>query len=159
LTRLFNHRHFHERLAQEFERAKRFDQNLSLILTDIDFFKRINDTYGHPVGDVVLKTVASRIAGHLRRIDVTARYGGEEFALLLPQTSLDMAVAVAERIREDMAAHPVETESGSVTVTISLGVCDTSLSGISSGADLVRRADEALYSAKKEGRNRTKTAV
>ena len=158
LTRLFNHRYFQERLAQEFERAKRFSQDLSLILMDIDFFKRINDTYGHPVGDVILKAVAARISAHLRKIDLTARYGGEEFAMLLPQTNIEMAMAVAERIREDMATKPIETDKGNLTVTISLGVCDTSLSGVTRAADLVRKADEALYAAKKDGRNRVKNA-
>lgn len=159
LTRLFNHRYFQERLAQEFERAKRFSQDLSLILMDIDFFKRINDTYGHPVGDVILKAVAARISAHLRKIDLTARYGGEEFAMLLPQTNIEMAMAVAERIREDMAEKPIETDKGSLTVTISLGVCDTSVSGVTRAVDLVRKADEALYAAKKDGRNMVKSAV
>lgn len=159
LTRLHNHRYFQERLAQEFERARRFSQDLSLILMDIDFFKRVNDTYGHPVGDVILKTVASRISAHLRKIDLTARYGGEEFAMLLPQTNIEMAMAVAERIREDMAAKPIETDRGSLTVTISLGVCDASVNGVTRAADLVRKADEALYAAKKDGRNKTKSAV
>jgi two-component system cell cycle response regulator len=159
LTRLFNHRYFQERLAQEFERAKRFSQDLSLILMDIDFFKRVNDTYGHPVGDTVLKAVASRISSHLRKIDLTARYGGEEFAMLLPQTNIEMAMEVAERIREDMASNPVETDKGSLTVTISLGVCATSAHGVTRAADLVRKADEALYAAKKDGRNMVKMAV
>ncbi|MBF0634926.1 MAG: diguanylate cyclase [Nitrospinae bacterium] len=159
LTKLFNHRYFQERLAQEFERAKRFSQDLSLILMDIDFFKRVNDTYGHPVGDAILKAVATRISAHLRKIDLTARYGGEEFAILLPQTNVEMALAVAERIREDMAAKPVETDKGDLTVTISLGVCDTSVNGVTGGADLVKKADEALYAAKKDGRNRVKSAI
>jgi two-component system cell cycle response regulator len=159
LTRLFNHRYFQERLVQEFERAKRFSQDLSLILMDIDFFKKVNDTYGHPVGDAILKAVATRISAHLRKIDLTARYGGEEFAMLLPQTNIEMAVAVAERIREDMASNPIETDKGNLTVTISLGVCDTSVNGVTRGADLVRKADEALYAAKKDGRNMVKIAI
>jgi two-component system cell cycle response regulator len=159
LTHLFNHRYFQERLSQEFERAKRFSQDLSLILMDIDFFKRINDTHGHPVGDVILKAVAARISAHLRKIDLIARYGGEEFAMILPQTKIELAMEVAERIREDMASNPIETDKGSLTVTISMGVCDTSVNGVARAADLIRKADEALYAAKKDGRNKVKAAI
>ncbi|MBI5814030.1 MAG: diguanylate cyclase [Nitrospinae bacterium] len=159
LTKVFNHQHFHNLLALEFERAKRFGQDLSCVMLDVDFFKRINDTYGHQAGDTVLRHIAAKLMGHLRKIDVVARYGGEEFAILLPQTNIKAAVAVAERIREDVGANPVVTEAGSIGVTVSMGVSDMTVKGVKKEADLIKKADEALYAAKHEGRNRTKVLL
>jgi len=159
LTKVYNHQHFHQRLDLEFERAHRFEQDLSCIMLDIDFFKKINDTYGHQAGDAVLRSVAARLLNHLRKIDIVARYGGEEFALLLPQTSIKAAVAVAERIREDIEASPVETIAGLVKVTASLGVATTKAKDIKKGVDLIKKADESLYDAKHEGRNRTRAQM
>ncbi|MGK7345093.1 MAG: diguanylate cyclase [Candidatus Nitrospinota bacterium M3_3B_026] len=154
LTRLYNHRHFHEILGLEFERASRYGQPLSLVMMDIDFFKRINDTHGHPVGDTILADLAERLKKHVRKIDTLARYGGEEFAILLPQTGVDKARVLAERIRRDTERRPFRTEKEGLGVTVSLGVCGMETDGAGSPAELVNKADEALYRAKREGRNR-----
>lgn len=155
LTRLYNHRHFHEILKLEYERASRYETQLSLVMMDIDYFKNINDTHGHPVGDLILKELARRLKSYVRRIDTLARYGGEEFAILLPQTSLDSARTLAERIRAETEKRPFETEKGELFITVSLGVCDTGSEDVKNHADIVSKADEALYRAKREGRNRT----
>jgi len=155
LTSLLNHRIFHDRLSSEFDRSKRFKQPLSLLMVDIDFFKKVNDTYGHPVGDQILKAIAGKLKAHLRTVDVVARYGGEEFAMLLPQTDAALARVVAERIRTDIESESFETDKGKLKITVSLGICDTSSNDFQSGAELLARADEALYQAKNEGRNQT----
>ena len=154
LTKLYNHRRFHHLLRMEFERSSRYGQPLSCVMLDIDFFKKINDAHGHPVGDVILKELAGRMKRHVRKVDTLARYGGEEFAMLLPQTDAASARTLAERIRSDTENTPFETDKGPLSVTISLGVCDTGSDEVSSGSDLVNKADEALYLAKREGRNR-----
>lgn len=154
LTGLYNHRHFHEILGLEFERASRYGQPLSLVMMDIDFFKRINDAHGHPVGDTILAELAARLKKHVRRIDTLARYGGEEFAVLLPQTGVEEAGVLAERIRRDTESRPFRTAKGGLSVTVSLGVCGTEKDGAGSPAELLNKADEALYRAKREGRNR-----
>ncbi|VAX24133.1 hypothetical protein MNBD_NITROSPINAE03-908 [hydrothermal vent metagenome] len=155
LTSLLNHRVFHERLSSEFDRSKRFKQPLSLMMADIDFFKKVNDTYGHPVGDQILKAIADKLKAHLRTVDVVARYGGEEYAMLLPQTDAGMARVVAERIRTDIESESFATDKGKLKVTVSLGICDTTAGDFDSGAQLLSKADEALYKAKNGGRNQT----
>jgi len=141
------------RFQQLFEREQRAWREhgtpLSLIMLDIDHFKRVNDTYGHATGDVVLSRFAETIAKSIRPTDVLARLGGEEFAVLLPATGLSEAVEIAERLRGMVADMRVETPQGDLAITVSLG-CATALSN----GDLLRSADEALYTAKKNGRDR-----
>ncbi len=152
LTSLFNRRHFMDLFEKEFERAARYDAPLAFVMIDIDYFKKINDKLGHQVGDQILCQVASILQRGLRTGDVVGRYGGEEFALLLPQTTLEGAIAAAERYRrlvETTKAHP------EASVTISLGVSWNRLQGIHSVDDLIRTADTALYEAKDQGRNKT----
>lgn len=153
LTRLFNHRHFYELLEQEFHRTKRYKTQLSMIMIDIDFFKHINDTYGHQVGDDILKELANVIAREVREVDILARYGGEEFAVLLPQTKLDQAQAVAERIRSAAEKYEFNTPEGIIKVTVSLGVAGYPENQVNSQTELVQMADTALYAAKKAGKN------
>ena len=148
LTGLKNHRTFQERLAEEAKRASRYGPPLSLILLDIDHFKQYNDTYGHPAGDVVLKAVASILQDNARDTDLVARYGGEEFVLILPQTDEHGAAAFAERLRVSVESHPWPLRA----VTASFGVAIQCL-GEESEADLVARADRALYQSKAAGRN------
>lgn len=155
LTKLLNHRRFHEKLEEEFARAARFGQPLSCMMMDIDFFKQINDTHGHPAGDVILKRMADTIKSHLRNVDTAARYGGEEFSLLLPQTDAESARILAERIRMDIANREFDVGGNTLKVTVSFGICDTRIDGVGSGKELVARADEALYAAKRGGRNMT----
>lgn len=154
LTGLFNRRHFRDMLAAELERARRSPSPVSLVLMDVDRFKRINDTCGHTTGDEVLRRVAQCVGRGLRRPDTACRYGGEEFALLLPGSDGRAARHVAERVRAAVAAVTVGHPGGPPAVTASLGVA-TIPAGESWDADiLVDRADRALYAAKQAGRDR-----
>jgi diguanylate cyclase (GGDEF)-like protein len=148
LTGLSNRRAFDRRLEEEVHRAQRYGSELSLIMTDVDHFKRYNDEYGHAAGDEVLKLVADAMAEVGRASDFVARFGGEEFVVILPETALSGAVIFAERFRRGIAA--VEYPMGSITA--SLGVAE--LEEGESAHDLLKRADAALYAAKDAGRNR-----
>ena len=157
LTGLFNHRRFQEVMTAEVAAAQRFGQPLGLLLLDIDNFKRVNDTYGHQQGDLVLKAVAAALRENSREIDEPARYGGEEMAVALPQTDLEGAYTIAERVRESVAALAVPALDGGepLRVTVSIGVAASA----SAGKDaLVAAADAALYVAKRSGKNRTERA-
>jgi diguanylate cyclase (GGDEF)-like protein len=154
LTGLLNHRAFQARLDEQLAQAQRYGKRLSLILCDIDHFKSVNDTYGHPVGDLVLKGVARTLAREARSTDVVARYGGEEFAVVMPETDAAGGLAIAERIRERIAALPFDTAQGTLRVTMSLGVATFPDDGPKK-ATLVERADGCLYHAKRHGRNRS----
>lgn len=157
LTRLFNHRHFYELLEQEFMRSRRYKTNLSMIMIDIDFFKHINDTYGHQVGDDILKEMAIVIQRQIRDIDILARYGGEEFAVLLPQTAVDQAEPVAERIRQSVESNEFVTPEGKIRMTVSLGIAAYPECGVDNQTELVQMADAAMYEAKTAGKNRIVT--
>lgn len=152
LTGLYNHRHLQERLSDEIQRAERYGRPLSLIMADLDHFKRFNDAFGHPRGDEVLIAVAGALRKLSRSTDVVARYGGEEFTLILPETSLDQAKAVADRARECVEALELGSERGGSRITLSLGVAAHHLGA--SKEELLTQADEALYRAKRAGRNR-----
>jgi len=154
MTQLINHQRFNELLEQEISRSQRYQTALSIILADIDNFKSINDNFGHPTGDKVIKAVADSLREQLRDSDHAARYGGEEFAVILPQTPLNNAIKVAERLREAIQALTVLKEGEAVTFTMSFGVADLPLKEKISREDLVKRADNALYEAKDHGRNR-----
>ena len=154
LTGLYNHRYFHEQLAQDFLRAKRYHENLSCVLLDIDFFKKFNDTYGHQTGDVVLKALASVIEGCTRESDLAARYGGEEFALVLYHTEGAAAYEAAERLRQDVESNEVQDNGNMLRVTISLGIATFPNERIHDSKELIECADQALYKAKDNGRNR-----
>jgi diguanylate cyclase (GGDEF)-like protein len=152
LTGLNTHVFFKEQLAKRFSEARRHQEALSVMLVDIDHFKRVNDTYGHPVGDEVLRRVAGAIKQMSRTDDTVARYGGEELALVLPQTDLEGAHVLAERIREAVAALEGGPGQRMPTVTVSVGVAQTEASDESHAA-VIERADKALYAAKRQGRN------
>jgi two-component system, cell cycle response regulator len=150
LTGLLNHRSIKERLVEEFRRAQRHGDALSMLMVDLDHFKALNDRRGHPFGDGVLRRVAGLLAEAVRETDVCGRYGGEEFAVLLPRTSLNGALTVAERVRSSVETAEFEGER----LTLSVGVAG--FPGSAASPDLlVRAADEALYASKREGRNRT----
>ncbi len=155
LTRVTNHRSFQERLLAELERTMRSGRPLTLVLIDIDFFKKINDTHGHLAGDAALVGLAAALKGEIRIVDTVARYGGEEFALLLPETPLDEAIRVCERIRERASSLTFDGPDGPFSFTISLGVTDTTCGEIKKPTDLIGLADEALYAAKEGGRDKT----
>jgi diguanylate cyclase (GGDEF)-like protein/PAS domain S-box-containing protein len=151
LTGAHNRHAFFQRAKSELSRAKRFDHPLAVLMFDLDHFKKINDTYGHAIGDEVLRTFALRCRAGFRQSDVFARMGGEEFAALLVETDAQEAVEAAERYRETIVSRPVPTEAGELTVTVSIGVA--SMEPEDSINDLLKRADEALYEAKQAGRN------
>ena len=156
MTQLVNYRHFFELLDQESYRAKRYDTPLSLLLLDIDHFKSINDNFGHPTGDLVLKSVAYCIKSSLRESDVAARYGGEEFAVILPHTDQNGAVVVAERLRKLIAETIVDFENHKISVTASFGVTTVNGKNETPALMLVEQADQALYRAKRQGRNKSR---
>ena len=153
LTGLFNRRKFYDYAAQEFERSRRYQRPLSVIMMDIDHFKRVNDTYGHAIGDQVLQGWARVIKSSLRQVDILARYGGEEFVILLPETPIDEALRTAERLRISASDATLPTRVGNMSVTISLGVVnlDDSCRNLE---ELLDRSDQALYASKRTGRNR-----
>jgi diguanylate cyclase (GGDEF)-like protein len=158
LTGLLNHRTFQERTDAQLRQSERYGKRVSIILCDIDHFKSVNDTYGHPVGDVVLKGVAATIAKEARTTDLVARYGGEEFAVVMPETDTAGAMVIAERIRERIGKRVFETEQGPLSVTMSLGVA-TFPEDATKKAELVERADACLYHAKRHGRNQSVAAA
>jgi two-component system, cell cycle response regulator len=158
LTGLVNHRTFQARLDEHLLAAERYGKKLSLLLCDLDHFKSVNDTYGHPVGDQVLRAVARTLANEARGTDVVARYGGEEFAVVMPETDTGGALVIAERIRERVGALVLETEQGPLRVTMSLGVA-TFPDDAARKAGLVERADGCLYHAKRHGRNQSVAAA
>ncbi len=157
LTGISNRRHFMVEAEQEIRRARRFSRALSVIMMDLDRFKWINDNLGHAAGDAVLETIVRASQESLRESDIMGRLGGEEFAILLPETDLEAAVEVAERLLNHVAETPVPTTKGVVHCTTSLGVArlDEADNSID---DLLHRADEALYRAKNNGRNRVEVA-
>jgi diguanylate cyclase (GGDEF)-like protein len=152
LTGLNNHRTFQEIAAREFDRAKRHGRWLSMLLTDIDHVKNFNDTYGHPVGDLVLREIAGCIKSAVRATDFPARYGGEEFAVVLPETDSDGAMAIAERIRQTVEARVIESGKDKLRVTISIG-CATYPTYGTTQQEIIDCSDKALYASKKNGRN------
>jgi diguanylate cyclase (GGDEF)-like protein len=154
LTATYNRRHFMELAQLQYESARRFAQPLTALMIDVDRFKEVNDTHGHMVGDQVLRSVAERVRRVLRAIDILGRTGGEEFAVLLPGTTREAAsLIIAERVRRAVAEEPVATDSGAVTVTISVGVASAG-PGREDLHTLLKAADAALYEAKQAGRNR-----
>ncbi|MCU1365794.1 MAG: response regulator receiver modulated diguanylate cyclase [Ilumatobacteraceae bacterium] len=154
LTGIYNRRHIDEQLANEASRAQRHNQTLAVLMLDIDHFKHVNDTEGHPAGDEVLREFAARLRTVLRTDDVIGRWGGEEFVILAPQTDLAGALTLAERARKAIADRPVEFGELSISITVSIG-CTIGLDGASA---LIGRADKALYLAKNGGRNRVISA-
>jgi two-component system, cell cycle response regulator len=159
VTGVFNARYFQLRLGQEFATSIRSDLPLSIIIFDLDRFKSINDEYGHPAGDVVLKRVAQAIDGSVRAGDVTARVGGEEFAVLLPNTVCEDAHAIAERIRQTIKTTKIELSSRkTVSVTISAGVISRADHPDSHFSELFELADQALFRAKNAGRDKVMVA-
>lgn len=158
LTSLFNKRGFEKRFELERIRAKQNELPFSIIMVDIDYFKRVNDTYGHLVGDSLLKSIANLLKSHLRKNDIASRYGGEEFLILLPETELDGATAVAQKIKDTLAKKEwklKETGESMGRVTVSMGIALYKLNEPEEA--LIKRADDALYLAKNNGRNQIVT--
>jgi two-component system, cell cycle response regulator len=158
LTGVRNKRFLMKYLPQELERARHSDQSLAVLSCDIDHFKRVNDDYGHEVGDEILQVFVKRAGACIRQsTSWIARSGGEEFVVVLPQTNLNEANGVAEKLREVLAAHPIATSAGALSITVSIGICVLETKQEFSGAsvlDLLRAADRGLYASKRMGRNR-----
>lgn len=154
LTGLYNRSTFVELTRQELARAQRQGSATSVLLLDLDFFKHVNDTWGHPAGDAVLKNVASVANGTVRNTDLVGRLGGEEFIILLPATSGDAARKLAEKLRANLERSPTPWEHGQIKSTVSIGVASTTAAENRDFDHLYSSADEALYSAKEKGRNR-----
>jgi len=156
LTKLYNRRYFSEISEHILELAKREKNQLSIIMLDIDYFKNVNDTYGHKVGDEVIISIASLLLRMSRKSDVSCRFGGEEFILLLPQTTITGAYIIAEKIRKAVENIEVKTDDGKIiNYNISLGVSQVNLLHEHSIEPAIKRADDALYEAKRTGRNKT----
>lgn len=153
MTKLYIYRHFYTLLENEMRRCNRYNRNMSLIMMDIDNFKKINDTYGHLIGDLILKRLAAVLQETVRKIDIPARYGGEEFVVILPETDKENACVIAERIRKNIAQIVVKVnETQELSPTVSMGVAQFSTDG-KEPKDLINSADTALYFSKHNGKN------
>ena len=157
LTGIANRRYFFDAAELEIKRWHRSPRSLSLLAIDADYFKKINDTFGHPAGDLVLRHLAQMLVQAVRNIDIVARIGGEEFAILLPGTDLQLAGEVAERILQSISSQVVLIDGREIRYTVSIGVCGMDAS-LHNATDLLKAADEALYVAKNTGRNRVSIA-
>ncbi|MDP9127985.1 MAG: GGDEF domain-containing protein, partial [Pseudomonadota bacterium] len=157
LTDISNRRHFFSLAERELGRAQRFGRPLSILMIDIDHFKKINDTHGHAVGDEVLKAFVQRALESLRQSDIIGRLGGEEFAVVMPETARAAAEAAAERLRVHVAERPLIAEREAIITTVSIGVA-TFMTEDKSIDRFLDRADQALYRAKHDGRNRVRVA-
>jgi two-component system cell cycle response regulator len=152
---LYNRRYMETHLSALVEQAASRGKPLTALVLDIDFFKSINDTYGHDAGDDVLREFATRIRKSIRGIDLACRFGGEEFVIVMPETDMGVATIVAERLRRRIASEPFAIQQGasSIEVTISIGLAALDAGDVNAG-NILKRADQALYRAKRDGRNR-----
>ena len=152
LTGLLNRNHWEEHLEKEFERQKRYQKDCTLIIFDIDHFKKVNDNYGHPAGDEVIRQTANIVRQCIRKTDIAGRYGGEEYVILLPHTHVDSAKVLAERIRKKIERTPAYYEEQPISYTVSIGLCGFH-QGLLSPTEWIDNADQALYICKEGGRN------
>lgn len=158
LTGIWNRRAILDLLKKEVERHHRNGQSLGIIMADVDHFKRVNDSYGHPAGDTVLRQVSERIAKSLRGYDFVGRYGGEEFLVIVPGCDAENLRISAERIRNSISNHSMETDAGQISLTISLGVVSVQANSVYDYETMLQAADTALYRAKANGRDRVEIA-
>ena len=153
LTGLFNFRHFKTVLQAEMDRSKRSGIPTSLVMVDLDHFKAVNDTYGHEVGNLALQHLASILKSEVRTTDIVCRYGGEEFGIIFPETHLNLAVKVADRIREEIQNTPVRSDAGEINLTASMGASVYMKTSVLDIEDFIDSVDKYLYEAKQSGRN------
>ena len=154
LTGIYNHGFLYEYLSKEFSRAERYNLPLSFLMLDIDYFKKVNDTYGHPQGDAVLCKLPQILKNNIRVCDTLGRYGGEEFSIILPESKLEDSINLAERIRKEVEQYNFGDVNKVIKCTISIGVSSYPCPDVKNLEDLISRADKSLYNAKAEGRNR-----
>ena len=155
LTSLYNHRYFYEVLESQLLNSQRYSHPISLMILDLDHFKKVNDTYGHPVGDLVLRETSKALVRLVRRSDIVARYGGEEFAIILPETGLASAKVLAQRLRRGVEQQMIQYNDKLISVTVSIGLASSEMDdGEITRESLISRGDHALYKAKWNGRNR-----
>jgi diguanylate cyclase (GGDEF)-like protein len=156
LTGLYNHRYFQDQLENEIVRVRRYKRPLSLLLLDLDFFKKVNDTHGHPAGDHVLRETGSTLLKLVRQSDTVARYGGEEFAIILPETAAASAKVLAQRVRRGIEQLKISYKKKAIPITVSIGLACTDMAEDDkmSRTEIISKSDQALYKAKHEGRNR-----
>jgi diguanylate cyclase (GGDEF)-like protein len=160
LTELWNRRHFDDELRRTLDQTDRFGGSCALVLADVDHFKSVNDTYGHPAGDKVLKAIAQVMREAVRTTDISARIGGEELCVILQQTGMEGAVELAERLRTNIEAMPIRWQDRDIRVTASFGVATYEAGGgATKRAQLFDATDRALYRAKGDGRNCVRTAL
>ncbi len=155
LTQLYNKKYFQDVLSKEFSFSRRAKQDLSLLMFDVDHFKKVNDTYGHVAGDAVLKMVGFNLTKQVRMENIACRYGGEEFAVILRNVSPEQAYSLGERLRSAIEGSAVEHRGNQIKVTVSVGVATFRNDNFQTYEDLLQRADECLYEAKRNGRNQT----
>ena len=158
LTGLFNRCHFEDRLQEEFERARRYKRPFSILMIDIDDFKKINDNYGHDTGDTVLRKIGEVLKTKTRRSDIQVRYGGEEFVLIIPEAGLRGAVQAGNKLCREIRKLVFSTPTSVFSVTISTGVASSSATPYSHWTEILRDADRALYQAKASGKDCVKVA-
>ncbi len=155
LTGLYNHRYYQEVMASELNRSIRYKHPLSLLLIDIDFFKNVNDTFGHIVGDRVLQEVSQTMVKLVRQSDIVARYGGEEFAIVMPETGKVGGKVIAQRVRRGIEQYQIKNNNQTISVTVSIGLVSTDMANVEITREaLIAQSDKALYKAKRNGRNR-----
>jgi len=159
LTSLFNRRAFERKIAEEFERAKRYSHPISVLLLDIDNFKNINDTYGHHAGDTALVKISAILHEKTRRSDFPARYGGEEFVLILPETDQESALQVANKIHEEIRSQTFGTSTSRFALTVSIGLSSTSTKQYADWRQMLEDADQAMYVAKNSGKDRVQVCL
>lgn len=153
LTGLYNFRHFQQALAQEMERTRRVGHSMALMMVDLDFFKKVNDSWGHEVGNQALKSTAKILKNMTRQLDIACRYGGEEFAVILPATEPAMALQVAERVRKTVESTSVMADKEDIGLTASIGVAFYDAMNALTENAFIDAADQCLYRAKNQGRN------
>jgi diguanylate cyclase (GGDEF)-like protein len=153
LTGLFNFRHFKTMLQTEMDRSKRSGIPTSLAMVDLDHFKRVNDSYGHEVGNQALQHLADILMSEVRTTDIVCRYGGEEFAMIFPETHLNLAVKVADRIRNEIASNPLCIEGQEISITASMGISVYMKTSVLDIDEFIESVDKYLYEAKQSGRN------
>lgn len=154
LTELYNHTSLMELFKRELKRCEAKNKHISFVMIDIDFFKKVNDTYGHICGDMVLKEISAILSGTVRKCDIVGRYGGEEFSIVFPDVDLNWVMQLCEIIRKTIENHEINICNDSIKVTVSVGICYKASQQIIADIEMIKVADKAVYKAKREGRNR-----